>query len=56
MERIIGGMPLTKKVDEQERRVVAYHEAGHGVVAWFLPGGAPLLKVSERFASRLILS
>lgn len=45
VERIIGGMEMKKKVDETERRTVAYHESGHGVVAWFLEGGAPLLKV-----------
>ena len=31
---------------ELEKKVTAYHEAGHAVVSWFLKGGAPLLKVT----------
>ena len=31
---------------EIERRTVAVHESGHGVVAWFLEGADPLLKLT----------
>ena len=34
-------------MSEEERRTVAYHEAGHAVAGWFLKYADPLLKVSE---------
>jgi ATP-dependent Zn protease len=30
----------------EEKRTVAYHEAGHAVAGWFLEHADPLLKVS----------
>lgn len=39
---------MKKSIDEEERKTVAYHESGHGVVSWFLEGGAPLLKVKSK--------
>jgi AFG3 family protein len=33
-------------ISVEERRTVAYHEAGHAVAAWFLEHAEPLLKVS----------
>ncbi|KAH7426546.1 hypothetical protein KP509_10G005500 [Ceratopteris richardii] len=33
-------------ISKSERRTVAYHEAGHAVVAWFLEHAEPLLKVT----------
>ncbi len=33
---------------------MAYHESGHAVVSWFLEGGAPLLKVSNKFITHEI--
>jgi AFG3 family protein len=33
-------------MDEQDRKTVAVHESGHAVVAWFLEGAFPLLKVT----------
>ena len=47
VERIIGGVEMNKKIDDEEKRIVAFHESGHGVVSWFLEGGAPLLKVNQ---------
>jgi AFG3 family protein len=44
-ERVMGGLEMNKTVSDEERRTVAYHEAGHAVVSWFLEGGHPLLKV-----------
>lgn len=33
-------------ISKEERRTVAFHEAGHAVAAWFLQHAEPLLKVS----------
>lgn len=46
IERVIGGLEKKKLLSEEEERVVAVHESGHGVVAWFLPGAMPLLKLT----------
>eukprot|EP00271_Cylindrocystis_brebissonii_P005137 TRINITY_DN17081_c0_g1_i1.p1 TRINITY_DN17081_c0_g1~~TRINITY_DN17081_c0_g1_i1.p1 ORF type:complete len:918 (-),score=218.58 TRINITY_DN17081_c0_g1_i1:2080-4833(-) len=47
IDRVIGGLEKRKKViSKEERRTVAYHEAGHAVVGWFLEHTEPLLKVS----------
>lgn len=37
---------LLQVISAEERRTVAYHEAGHAVVGWFLEYAEPLLKVS----------
>ncbi|WIA42805.1 hypothetical protein OEZ86_008742 [Tetradesmus obliquus] len=47
IDRVIGGLEKKNKViSPEERRTVAYHEAGHAVVGWFLEHAEPLLKVS----------
>ena len=46
VERVIGGLEKKRIPSEDERRVVAIHESGHGVVSWFLEGGLPLLKLT----------
>lgn len=47
VDRVIGGLEKKNKViSVEERRTVAYHEAGHAVVGWFLQHAEPLLKVS----------
>eukprot|EP00897_Mesotaenium_endlicherianum_P009103 jgi/Mesen1/8220/ME000442S07491 len=47
IDRVIGGLEKKKKViSKEERRTVAYHEAGHAVAGWFLEHAEPLLKVS----------
>jgi cell division protease FtsH len=33
-------------IDPKERRLIAYHEAGHAVVAWFTPAADPVQKVT----------
>ncbi len=49
VDRVIGGLEKKNKViSAEERRTVAYHEAGHAVVGWFLQYAEPLLKVSTR--------
>jgi AFG3 family protein len=45
-ERVIGGIEKKIPLSEQERRTVAYHEAGHAVSGWFLEHSNPLLKVT----------
>lgn len=47
IERVIGGVERKSKVlSMEEKRVVAYHEAGHAVCGWYLKYADPLLKVS----------
>ncbi|XP_053127366.1 AFG3-like protein 1 isoform X2 [Hemicordylus capensis] len=47
IERVIGGLEKkTQVLQPNEKNVVAYHEAGHAVVGWFLEHADPLLKVS----------
>ncbi|TID28807.1 hypothetical protein CANINC_002326 [Pichia inconspicua] len=47
IERVIGGLEKkTKLLSDQEKKVVAYHEAGHAICGWYLEYADPLLKVS----------
>lgn len=47
VERVIGGVERKSKLlSAEEKRVVAYHEAGHAICGWFLEFADPLLKVS----------
>lgn len=47
IDRVIGGLEKKNKViSKLERRTVAYHEAGHAIVGWFLEHTEPLLKVT----------
>ena len=47
IERVIGGVEKkTKVLSPEEKKIVAYHEAGHAVAGWFLKHARPLLKVS----------
>lgn len=48
-ERVMAGLEKKKIISEEERRTVAVHESGHAVVSWFLEGGTPLVKVTEKF-------
>lgn len=45
-DRIIAGLESHKLISPEEKRVVAYHEAGHAVAGWFLEHADPLLKVT----------
>lgn len=45
-ERVIGGIEKKNLMNPEERKRVAYHEAGHAVVGWFLEHADPLLKVT----------
>ena len=44
-ERVLAGLEI-KRLDDKERRIVAYHESGHAVVSWFLKYANPLVKVT----------
>uniref|UniRef100_A0A673FX22 AAA+ ATPase domain-containing protein n=1 Tax=Sinocyclocheilus rhinocerous TaxID=307959 RepID=A0A673FX22_9TELE len=47
IERVIGGLEKkTQVLQPDEKKTVAYHEAGHAVAGWFLEHADPLLKVS----------
>lgn len=47
VERVIGGVERKSKLlSAEEKRVVAYHEAGHAICGWYLEFADPLLKVS----------
>merc|ERR1711923_147726 len=47
IERVVAGMEKkTQVLGKEEKKTVAYHEAGHAVVGWFLEHADPLLKVS----------
>ncbi len=46
IDRVIGGLEKKNKVlSPEEKKTVAYHEAGHAVASWFLKHCDPLLKV-----------
>ena len=47
IDRVIGGLEKKNKIiSPEEKRIVAYHEAGHAVAGWFLEHADPLVKVS----------
>lgn len=46
LDRVLLGATRTLLLDEHERRVVAYHEAGHALIAWFTPGADSVHKVT----------
>ncbi len=47
IERVVAGLEKkTKVLQPEEKKTVAYHEAGHAVCGWFLEHADPLLKVS----------
>ncbi|MBE6194973.1 MAG: ATP-dependent zinc metalloprotease FtsH [Rikenellaceae bacterium] len=47
VDRIIGGLERKNKViSPQEKRTIAYHEAGHATVSWLLEHANPLVKVT----------
>lgn len=47
IDRAIGGLEKkTKLISPEEKKVIAYHEAGHAICGWFLENAHPLLKVS----------
>jgi len=46
-DRLIGGLEKKNKIiSPEEKKIVAYHEAGHAVAGWFLEHADPLIKIS----------
>ena len=47
IDRIVGGLERKNKIiTDEEKRVIAYHEAGHATVSWILENANPLIKVT----------
>lgn len=47
IDRIVGGLERKSKIiSKEEKRTIAFHEAGHATVSWILPNANPLLKVT----------
>ena len=47
IDRIIGGLERKNKIiTDNEKRKIAYHEAGHATVSWLLKHASPLIKVT----------
>jgi AFG3 family protein len=47
IDRVIGGLEKKNKIiSPEEKRIVAYHEAGHAIAGWYLEHADPLVKVS----------
>lgn len=42
----MGPARKSKVISEKERKITAYHEAGHALVAHLMPGGSPIGKIS----------
>ncbi len=47
VDRVIGGLEKKNKIiSPEEKKIIAYHEAGHAICGWYLEHAYPLLKVS----------
>jgi len=47
VDRVIGGLEKKNKIISlEEKRIIAFHEAGHATVSWMLKHAAPLVKVT----------
>jgi cell division protease FtsH len=47
IDRVIGGLEKKNKIiSPEEKKIIAYHEAGHAICGWFLEHAHPLIKVS----------
>ena len=47
IDRVIGGLEKKNKIiSPEEKKIIAFHEAGHAVCGWFLEFDHPLVKVS----------
>ena len=47
VDRIVGGLEKKNKIiTKDEKKAIAYHEAGHATVSWMLEHAAPLVKVT----------
>ena len=47
LDRVIGGLEKKNKIiSPQEKKIIAYHEAGHAICGWYLEHASPLVKVT----------
>ena len=47
LDRVIGGLEKKNKIiSPEEKKIIAYHEAGHAVCGWYLEHASPLVKVT----------
>ena len=47
VDRVVGGLEKKNKlITEEEKRTIAFHEAGHATVSWMLEHASPLVKVT----------
>jgi cell division protease FtsH len=46
LDKIVLGAARPLAMDLKDRQVIAYHEAGHAIVAWFTPQSDPVHKVT----------
>jgi len=47
VDRIVGGLEKKNKIiTPEEKKTIAYHEAGHAIVSWLLEHASPLVKVT----------
>ena len=47
VDRIVGGLEKKSKIiTPEEKKSIAFHEAGHATVSWLLPNAHPLFKVT----------
>ncbi len=47
VDRIVGGLEKKNKIiSAEEKKTIAFHEAGHAVISWLLPHAHPLVKVT----------
>ncbi len=47
IDRVIGGLEKKNKIiSPEEKKIIAFHEAGHAICGWFLEHAYPLIKVS----------
>jgi cell division protease FtsH len=47
LDRVIGGLEKKNKlINPEEKKIIAYHEAGHAVCGWYLEYASPLVKVT----------
>ena len=47
VDRVIGGLEKKNKIiSPEEKKIIAFHEAGHAICGWYLEHAYPLLKVT----------
>jgi cell division protease FtsH len=47
LDKVIGGLEKKNKIiSPEEKKIIAYHEAGHALCGWYLEHAMPLLKVT----------